>query len=751
MADATRNVKIRFDGETAGLTKASAEARAQLKAMQKQAAEYNRAVIKMQKELDARAALVADAREKRFALMRKTLATATTVAGTFFSQMLLGLSSLNGGIGILAGVAAWASQASGALLLIPAAIGVGAAAMLTFKLGADGIKAAFEGLNPTLDTMKAKVSDTFRVGLAPAVRDLNTILPQTTSHFQGIAAAASSSAVEFTQMLRNKTNTEALNATLDNSAGIVRNIGKALAPLGQAFLDLASVGSSVLKRLTDGAGGLAQRFADFIRNAKDTGQLESWMQGGIEAFKDLWGLLKDVGGIIGDVFSALREGGAGVAPILGPAIQTIRDFVQSPQGQETFKTLGEALAKIGDAVSRILGPALKAVAPLIEPFAGLLGDIGQILADTLGPALERLGEILKPVFDALAPVIRQLIEGLAPIIPVIVQSLGPLGVALVLLAPAILALNIPIMLAVSGLSALALLMRGDVSGAMSTMQQGWTNANNTMKTITDTNWGGMAEQVMNATSGMKTNVFGATDQMKGSFANGLMGMQNSASSGFGSIGGMVRSGLGNMVSAIGNGIREAVSWFVSLPGKILGALGDLGSRLFQSGASLIGGFINGITSRIGQAVSAVGGVLSRIRGMFPFSPAKEGPFSGRGWTLFSGMSIAESLGDGIDLTAKRAIRSAQSLTAGLRAALPAEMTAGISANVTGLLTPVPQSGIASTIAAAQARTESANSAPQILQLDLDLGAGITQRIEVEIDKNNEAVARQVRTNSGGYR
>jgi len=43
----------------------------------------------------------------------------------------------------------------------------------------------------------------------------------------------------------------------------------------------------------------------------------------------------------------------------------------------------------------------------------------------------------------------------------------------------------------------------------------------------------------------------------------------------------------------------------------------------------------------------VRGVLSAARNLLPFSPAKEGPFSGKGWTLYSGRSISQALADGI--------------------------------------------------------------------------------------------------------
>jgi hypothetical protein len=92
------------------------------------------------------------------------------------------------------------------------------------------------------------------------------------------------------------------------------------------------------------------------------------------------------------------------------------------------------------------------------------------------------------------------------------------------------------------------------------------------------------------------------------------------------------SNLGNsaneMAANIAGGVASAIGWFVSLPGRI---------------ASLVRGF----ESAIGGAKDRISGGIASIRNLFPFSPAKEGPFSGRGWTTYSGQAIAEGLAAGM--------------------------------------------------------------------------------------------------------
>lgn len=94
-------------------------------------------------------------------------------------------------------------------------------------------------------------------------------------------------------------------------------------------------------------------------------------------------------------------------------------------------------------------------------------------------------------------------------------------------------------------------------------------------------------------------------------------------------------------------VGDVVSFFRSLPGRILGAVGDLGSLLFGAGQRVIQGLISGISSMIGSVGSAISNIAGEITSHLPFSPAKKGPLSGAGDPAISGRKIAQMLGQGM--------------------------------------------------------------------------------------------------------
>ncbi|WP_290055665.1 hypothetical protein [Amycolatopsis solani] len=753
----TRAKQQEFERAERERVKAAEKARAELERISRaEQSERDKALRAFESEMDRRSSKL----EK---LRTKFLSVARGLAAGFAGKALQ-LGGLNSVIGTLTSIVGWAGAASGALGLIPGAIAVGAAGMITWKLGADGVKKAFEGSESTLDRLKEKVSSTFRSALAPAVRDVNALLPRTTSHFQNVAAAISSTITRITAMARERSNLNSLNAILDNGADIIRNIGKAAAPVIQAFLDIASVGSAMLTDLTEGAGDVAQRFADWIRGLKDSGRLWDWMQTGLDTLRDLGDVLGDVWDIAKSVFGALREGGAGVAPVLSPAIKAVKDFVESPQGQETFRTLGEVLSKVGDALSRVLQPALRAVGPLIEPLGTLLGTVADILADSLGPAFEDLGHILEPVVRALSPVVEQLVRGLAPIIPILVRALAPFAAVLIMLAPVVMLLNIPLIAAVTLLTALAQLMMGDVVGAGKTMAAGMQQTTDTMRTITQTNWAGMAGDALSAMSGMGEGVATKAGAMRTDFGSALMGMQGDTTSSMSGIGGALSTGMGQAVGIAGMGGASASNQFGSaimgmpdganrgsfgvldilrgMVRRIPEAMANAGSLLFESGKAIIVGLGRGIDAAFGGVFSKVGNLLGRLRGLFPFSPAKYGPFSGRGWVLYSGMSIAEQFGEGVLARTGNAVAAMRALTGRVAAEVPSD-----------LLAPVPSAASTAAAAGASAARASAagTSTPQVIELTVDLGKGMSERIQVEIDESGRATARAAGAGTGGMR
>ena len=91
------------------------------------------------------------------------------------------------------------------------------------------------------------------------------------------------------------------------------------------------------------------------------------------------------------------------------------------------------------------------------------------------------------------------------------------------------------------------------------------------------------------------------------------------------------------------------------------------NSLDVNGYSVTNGFVDDINSAAysSRTSSSLKSALGRIRSYFPFSPAKRGPFSGKGWVSYSGESIMTGFADGIQNgtpVAVKAVDKVMSLT-----------------------------------------------------------------------------------------
>jgi phage-related protein len=355
------------------------------------------------KQLAATLARVGDSSER--------MADRVGRAGNSMLSLASKLATAGSAVNAVSGAMGGLAVASGALLALPAAGVAAAGVMAAVKLGAEGAARAFEKLKTSVDPLKAAVSESFEKSLNPAVSNLNTILPKLRGPLQGIVTQLGGMATEATRVAKMPQNMGTLNTVLGGTGTAMGNLKKAVAPLTQAFFDLVSVAAPGIKNIGANAQGLAQSFADWVREAKESGKLKQWLDSGIAALKQMWAALQDIVGIVGGVFRGLSQGAGGAVAPFGMLLDAINRIVNSAEGQEVLKAIGQALRTIGEAITSVAMPAFQALAPLIPPLLELFSSVVEILAENLVPVIE----FLAPGLEAIAGFIERNVSWLGPL------------------------------------------------------------------------------------------------------------------------------------------------------------------------------------------------------------------------------------------------------------------------------------------------------------------------------------------------
>ncbi|WP_424462879.1 tape measure protein [Pseudoclavibacter helvolus] len=171
----------------------------------------------------------------------------------------------------------------------------------------------------------------------------------------------------------------------------------------------------------------------------------------------------------------------------------------------------------------------------------------------------------------------------------------------------------------------------------------WTNIWNGISIVISTVWGWIVAGVTAYITLVQTVITNVVNAISTTW-NTVWG---AISVFFMSLWGTIVRAVEGFVNEVQGRITQVTNFLQALPEQIMGFFTGIGEWLVESGKSLIQGFLDGISSAFEGAKGFVEDGLAGIRDLFPFSPAKEGPFSGRGWVAYSGMSVGETFGQSV--------------------------------------------------------------------------------------------------------
>lgn len=443
---------------------------------------------------------------------------------------------------------------------------------------------------------------------------------------------------------------------LANSLGLIGGpVGVAVAALGgliattprlkSAFGAQLSALFQNLKNTLSGMGPAFETFKKTLSLAfKDVGPS---LIGSLESvINSVGAIFQQLIGVIPQIVEPLLTGFGQMAPAIGQTLTAIASAISEviallvplvPQIitplMQVFSSLIPPITTLITSLLPPLASIIQALMPVITTVMNVIGQVASIIVNlvstVLPPLLDVVNALIQPILSmitTLLPPLNAVIQALIPIIMQIVAALAeiiaPIGQIVAQIAGAVMPIIQQLGSIVQSVANLvAWAINSLLLPAFSAMAPAVTSAVGTVKAVFST-ISGIISGIVNVVSGIISGNWGQA-------WNGFKQIVSSAVKGLGSIVG---------------GIRDTV----------LNALSGAGQWLVQSGKAIIDGLISGIKGAISGAKDAVSGALQSIRDLFPFSPAKEGPFSGRGWVLYSGRSITAAFAQGVTDNAGKA-------------------------------------------------------------------------------------------------
>lgn len=564
----------------------------------------------------------------------------TSAAQSFSAKFKAsGTSLMATGIGAIAGVAS--SLATSAFSAIGASMGAAISRVDTLNnfpkvmqnLGYSAIDAtdsinkiatALDGLPSSTDDVASMVQQ-----IAPMCDSLEEATNLGLALNDMFLASGASSAdcsramQQYTQILNKgvpdlqdwKTLQEIMPGQLNQVAAALLGAGASSSDLYSALKDgtltMNDFNNAVMKLDQEGTGS----FASFAQQAKDATQ--------------------GIGTALDNVQNRIAKAGASIINAIG-----------AENISEAINAFSSSFAGIADIVVSAINAVKDAFAPLAGTFEQFYSMLGQVASAFGEGFFSTLGEQMPQALQMLSEAFGRMMNALMTLQPVLEPIANLLGTVLAT------ALTIIVGLITTSINVLSMVVEvvANVYNAIVSFIQPaidlWNSCWNTAISVVQSVWSGIMSAVSGAINAVSSTISSVLSFIQSAWNAAWNGVLSLASS--------IWSGI---TSAISGGVSGAVSAVTGFKDQVISFFSGAASWLIDSGKALIDGLVSGITGAIGGAVDAVASGISSIRDLFPFSPAKKGPFSGRGWVLYSGMSIMNALADGVEKQQGATVRS----------------------------------------------------------------------------------------------
>lgn len=383
------------------------------------------------------------------------------------------------------------------------------------------------------------------------------------------------------------------------------------------FLDRLA-DSGAVGRLGESLGGLVGSVGDFVGAiAGSLGEILGWNDGvgGTSAAADLavWAL----DGLSGkmDTLSAVVQAAAPlVQSLFETAMPAVKAAVESamPVVQSLFETamplVQQAVETAIPVAQGFFESALPAMRSAVETAMPVIQSAVETAMPLVQAAVETVLPLIQGFFETYWPQMRETVESVMGAIQLAVDTVMPIVQGVFEAAwPTVQAVVVSVFGIIQSVVSTGMDFINTVISVITSVIQGdWEGAWDAIKTFLSNAWENIKSAVSDAIGNVWETISDKVESIKSFWSEAWESVKSKLSEAW-----------ENIKSSVSEGVSNVVQFFTDLPGNILGALGDLGSLLWDAGKSIIDGLWNGLKSTWDGVVgwfSDITGQIAQMKG-----------------------------------------------------------------------------------------------------------------------------------------
>lgn len=256
-----------------------------------------------------------------------------------------------------------------------------------------------QGLKPAWEQLKFSVQDSLFAGIGPELQRLaSQYLPVLKDAMSGLAGTMNTAFKDLGAWLSKPETMAQIKEIVANIGASFQNWSQSIVPFSEAFLKITEVGSGFLPQLGTAITEGANAFNNFIQQAAQSGELQNWMQTGIQAMGELIKMFP----ILGKMFLDLAPIGIPVLQTIGMLLRDLEPLfriigVAGAAYQSGLNQFWAAMGRLGDKISEIV----KVVWPPLQKVLQTMEQTFSRVFDAIAKVVEKAWKIIKPIFDGI--------------------------------------------------------------------------------------------------------------------------------------------------------------------------------------------------------------------------------------------------------------------------------------------------------------------------------------------------------------